>query len=138
MNNQTLLDTLQLFCPRALPVARAAIDAGLARDTDDWREALVTVLDHLQKHDEALQSLTPGGSEYVNDRERCVRFARERFLAADARGREWHAKIPRLVTTGIMRVDPCGTAWRQPDGSLYLELDHSGGIINIPAIEDSP
>lgn len=124
MNDQMLLDLLQVFCPKALPDVRSAIDAD---DYLRYREALETLLNHLIEHDKALQSLTPGGSEYVNDRERCLAVARERF----ARGDEWRQWSPRVVTS-IQRHDPCGTAWRQSDGRLVLELDHTGKMINLP------
>jgi hypothetical protein len=40
--------------------------------------AIRSLLAEIERRDRALQSLTPGGSEYVNDPERCVSFVRER------------------------------------------------------------
>lgn len=40
-------------------------------------ETVTALLDHAKVLDMALQSLTPGGSEYVNDPKRCVEYCRE-------------------------------------------------------------
>lgn len=44
---------------------------------DDWPCPTLRLLDEVERWALALQSLTPGGSEYANDPTRCVRFVRE-------------------------------------------------------------
>ena len=73
--HQMRIDALKIFCPSAIPYVLQA-----QRGEDDsafmWREAFQHVFNSLIEHDRALQSLTPGGSEYVNNIERCVEFVR--------------------------------------------------------------
>ena len=40
---------------------------------------IVNLLDELERLDKLFQSLTPGGSEFVNDPERCVNWANDRI-----------------------------------------------------------
>jgi len=60
-------DEAQLYCPGA----RTLIHKG------DWEAATHLLLKRCRQLDMALQSLTPGGSEYVGNPERCVQRARE-------------------------------------------------------------
>jgi hypothetical protein len=72
---QFMLDEAAVYC-RA---ARKHIAAG------DWQAAAATLLAQIKKHDIALQSLTPGGSEYVGDPDRCVAHVvgmKERYRSA--------------------------------------------------------
>lgn len=60
-------------------------------ENENWRHAAAELLARCKKLDMALQSLTPGGSEYVGDPERCVQRARDnaetyRQLWMEARG----------------------------------------------------
>ena len=61
---------------------RAAIysrDARSAIKNGQWQEACYLLLERCRKLDMALQSLTPGGSEYVGDPDRCVAYAKEQI-----------------------------------------------------------
>lgn len=68
-HQQLLIDEAKLFCRGAV----AAITH------EDWETATQVLLDRCKKLDIALQSLTPGGSEYVGDPERCVARVREQM-----------------------------------------------------------
>lgn len=129
MNDQHLLDALQIYCPAARPAIRQAIeDAGRVR----WREAFIVLLDHLIKHDIALQSLTPGGSEYVNDRERCVRYATDvrRSLQEHVHAApHWHNHFPLPLPKARRET---GTVWRRMDGTLFATLGAGTVGIELP------
>jgi hypothetical protein len=59
-------DMAKLYAPAAVRAIRR----------DQWDQAAALLLERCQQLDMALQSLTPGGSEYVGDPERCVAFAK--------------------------------------------------------------
>lgn len=59
---------------------------------EDWMQAAALTLERCQKLDMALQSLTPGGSEYVGDPDRCVSYIREQIN----KGREVRLELARL------------------------------------------
>lgn len=64
---QMMIDEAQVYCRGAArPIERG-----------DWEAACVALLAALKKADMALQRLTPGGSEYVGDPDRCVARALE-------------------------------------------------------------
>lgn len=65
--HQDMIDNAKLFC-------RAAVRA---IQQENWKAAAGALLDRCRELDMALQSLTPGGSEYVGDPERCVLVARK-------------------------------------------------------------
>lgn len=67
MRREHMEDMAKLFAPAA---ARAI-------SNEDWNQAAALLLERCQKLDMALQSLTPGGSEYVADPDRCVAYARK-------------------------------------------------------------
>ena len=66
---QALEDLAQIYCPKA----RAMIVQ------QRWIEATSLLLSRIRELDMALQSLTPGGSEYVGNPERCAAHAKERM-----------------------------------------------------------
>lgn len=65
--SERMIDDAKLYC-------RDAVGA-LMRG--DWEFAAQVLLTRCRKLDLALQSLTPGGSEYVGDPDRCVKFVRD-------------------------------------------------------------
>lgn len=77
---QMRIDALKIFCPSAIPYVAQA-----HREEEDcsfmWREAFQHVFNALVYTDQALQSLTPGGSEYVHNPDRCVEFVRDQKAA---------------------------------------------------------
>ena len=80
---QTRLDTLKLFCRSAIPyVTFAQMESEPDRERIfNWREGFQHVLNMLIHTDQALQSLTPGGSEYINNPERCVGLVKDQQAA---------------------------------------------------------
>ena len=66
-SKQTLADEARLYAPNA--------EAAISRE--DWRGAVSLLLIRCKRLDMALQSLTPGGSEYVGDPDRCVAHAKK-------------------------------------------------------------
>lgn len=56
-----------------------APDAAKLIRSGEWYPAIIKLLERCQKLDIALQSLTPGGSEYVGDPDRCVAHAKEQI-----------------------------------------------------------
>ena len=71
--------------------SKARIAALEARKAPDLDEATKAVEWHMGKGAMlALENLTPGGSEYVGDIERCVAYIRQRQTAQ-------HARIVRLT-----------------------------------------
>lgn len=80
---QMRIDTLKSFCPSAIPyVAYADRDGEPVQERlFNWREAFTHVLNMLIHTDQALQSLTPGGTEYVHNPERCVALVKEQQAA---------------------------------------------------------
>ena len=64
---QRMVDDAKVYCR----------DAVRSIERADWEAATQILLTRVRKLDMALQSLTPGGSEYVGDPERCVARARE-------------------------------------------------------------
>ena len=76
-------DLAKLFAPEAARLVRNC----------QWEQAVPILLERCRKLDIALQSLTPGGSEYVGDPERCVRHAVE---VRDRYRRFWLATMKRL------------------------------------------
>lgn len=69
MASQRVLDDAQLYCREAV----GALSRG------DYELAAQILLTRCRKLDMALQSLTPGGSEYVGDPERCVAHAKRQI-----------------------------------------------------------
>lgn len=70
--HQLMIDEAGVYCRAAVK----HIQRG------DWLAASVELLAQVRKLDMALQSLTPGGSEYVGDPDRCVAHVkRSRDLA---------------------------------------------------------
>ena len=67
MRLEHMEDVAKLYAP----AAARAIHNG------HWDQAAALLLERCQKLDMALQSLTPGGSEYVGDPDRCVARAKE-------------------------------------------------------------
>lgn len=65
--SQRMIDDAKVYCR----------DAVGALTREDWETAAQILLTRVRKLDMALQSLTPGGSEYVGDPDRCVKFATE-------------------------------------------------------------
>jgi hypothetical protein len=80
---QQRLDTLAIFCPSAGPYIRYAQMEGepVPERLFNWREGFQHVLHMLIHTDRALQSLTPGGSEYVHNPDRCVALVKEQQAA---------------------------------------------------------
>lgn len=72
--DQLLLDEAQVYCPRLRPIIRAAID-----DPRTSRQVIGLMMAHIKQLDMALQSLTPGGSEFVGEPARCVDYVRDRL-----------------------------------------------------------
>lgn len=62
----------------------------------DWPNAVATLLERCRRLDIALQSLTPGGSEYVGDPDRCVAFAKEQIQ----KGRDARLKLAKSPMQG--------------------------------------
>lgn len=79
---QMRLDTLKIFCPSAIPYITYAQRAGepVQEQLFNWREGFQHVLNMLIHTDKALQSLTPGGSEYVHNPERCVELVKSQQI----------------------------------------------------------
>ena len=67
--HQLMIDEAKLYC-------RAA---AIAIERMDWETATKVLLHRCKQLDMALQSLTPGGSEYVGAPERCVERVREQM-----------------------------------------------------------
>jgi hypothetical protein len=80
---QMRLDTLKVFCPSAIPyITFGQMESEPDRERlFNWREGFQHVLNMLIHTDQALQSLTPGGSEYVHAPERCVALVKEQQAA---------------------------------------------------------
>jgi hypothetical protein len=80
-DKDAMADEAALYCRRA----RRYIE------DENWRLVAAHLLKRCKELDMALQSLTPGGSEYVGDPQRCVQRARDnvetyRQLWIEARG----------------------------------------------------
>ena len=69
MNALDLENLAAIYCRNA----QSAIKNG------QWQQACALLLGRCGKLDMALQSLTPGGSEYVGDPDRCVAYAKEQI-----------------------------------------------------------
>ena len=91
---QMRLDTLKVFCPSAIPyITFGQMESEPDRERlFNWREGFQHVLNMLIHTDQALQSLTPGGSEYVHNPERCVALVKEQQAALH----EARKKVSRL------------------------------------------
>lgn len=81
MRREHMEDMARLYAPGAARSIRQK----------DWINAAALLLERCQMLDMALQSLTPGGSEYVGDPDRCVAFAREQIQ----KGREARLELAR-------------------------------------------
>lgn len=77
--DQLLLDEMQIFCSPAVQALRQAISPGYNpyQRLAAYEMVVDILLARLKKTDIAMQSLTPGGSEYVANPERCVLVAKE-------------------------------------------------------------
>ena len=82
MRREHMEDMAKLYAPAAARSFR----------NEDWMQAAALALERCQKLDMALQSLTPGGSEYVGDPDRCVAFARDQIN----KGREACLELARI------------------------------------------
>ena len=67
MRREHMEDMAKLYAPAAARSIR----------NGEWDQATALLLERCQKLDMALQSLTPGGSEYVGDPDRCVARAKD-------------------------------------------------------------
>lgn len=67
--HQDIRDEAQVYCPEAERDLTAQM----------WQDACIKLMARCKRLDMALQSLTPGGSEYVGDPERCVARVREQM-----------------------------------------------------------
>ena len=84
MRREHMEDMARLYAPAAARAIR----------NEQWELAAALLLERCQTLDMALQSLTPGGSEYVGDPERCVEFAKS--FKADAHAyRLQQARTPK-------------------------------------------
>lgn len=75
-----IYDALRIFCPRAAHrwrYANCVVDDDPVDAFGVLADAFTVLVEHLIEHDKALQSLTPGGSEYVNARDRVVALVKE-------------------------------------------------------------
>lgn len=72
MTQQQLEDDAAIFCREAVAYMRSG----------NWEGAARILLANLKATDIALQSLTPGGSDYVAAPDRCVEYVRD--FKADA------------------------------------------------------
>lgn len=66
MRREHMEDMAKLYAPAAARAIR----------NEQWDQAAALLLERCRILDMALQSLTPGGSEYVGDPERCVSYAK--------------------------------------------------------------
>lgn len=69
MRREHMEDMARLYAPAAARCIR----------NNQWDQAAALLLERCQKLDIALQSLTPGGSEYVGNPDLCVQRAREKI-----------------------------------------------------------
>lgn len=69
MQRDHMEDMARLYAP----------DAAVEVREGNWYAAAVFLLERCRKLDMALQSLTPGGSEYVGDPDRCVKYAKDQI-----------------------------------------------------------
>ncbi len=67
MDRKYMEDYAKLYAPAASRL--------IARQ--QWDQATVALLERVKALDVALQSLTPGGSEYVGDPDRCVAYVQD-------------------------------------------------------------
>lgn len=82
MRREHMEDMARLYAPNA---ARAVHNR-------QWDQAAALLLERCQRLDMALQSLTPGGSEYVGDPDRCVAVVRDLIR----KGQEARLTVARL------------------------------------------
>lgn len=69
MRREHMEDMARLYAPEAARAIR----------NKQWDQATALLLERCRKLDMALQSLTPGGSEYVGDPDRCAATVRKRI-----------------------------------------------------------
>ena len=85
MRREHMEDMAKLYAPAAVRCIRNA----------DWVHATGVLLERCRTLDMALQSLTPGGSEYVGDPDRCVAYAQTfRDDARKWRRQEAQTRVP--------------------------------------------
>jgi hypothetical protein len=87
MRREHMEDMAKLYAPNA---------AGSIRNKD-WIQAAALLLERCQKLDMALQSLTPGGSEYVGSPERCIAHAQELIR----KGQEARLELARMTVAKV-------------------------------------
>jgi hypothetical protein len=89
---QIKIDAAKIFCRSSVPYLLAAFDESLKPHERlfAFSEAYNHTFNALFAADKALQSLTPGGSEYVADYDRCANYAKDRM-------REQQEKIITLL-----------------------------------------
>ena len=68
-DQQSMIDEASIFCRQAVKHIT----------TGNWEAACGVLMGRVRELDMALQSLTPGGSDYVADPERCVARVREQM-----------------------------------------------------------
>jgi hypothetical protein len=84
--NDISVKQAHIYCPKSEYYIKQAIDTENSVEDrfNNLQKAFDIVFNEYIEHDKALQSVTPGGSEYVNNRERCVWFVK------DLRGRHFN------------------------------------------------
>lgn len=86
MRREHMEDMAKLYAPAAARSIR----------NKDWDQAAALLLERCQRLDMALQSLTPGGSEYVGDPDRCVAYVNEQIKKGrEGRRHEGPGEVPR-------------------------------------------
>ena len=83
MTDEHMEDLAKLYAPSAARCSRSG----------HWEQAVSLLLERCQKLDMALQSLTPGGSEYVGEPDRCVAHAE---ATIDRYRSMWRAELRKL------------------------------------------
>lgn len=140
-DNQMLLDQLQVFCPAArIPVEEFLAHADIDHEQDIGllERAVHILLAHLIEHDKALQSLTPGGSEYVNDRQRCLAVNKATIVHQAKVIKALQDQFASFAWSPAANThwsDPVGTLWRQPDGTFVATVDHSDHVMKLPVVK---
>lgn len=86
MRRETMEDMARMYAREAaFPIAH-----------EQWEQACKILLERCRKLDMALQSLTPGGSEYVGDPDRCVARAKENL---DTYRKLWKDAVDKITST---------------------------------------
>lgn len=96
---QIKIDAAKIFCRSSVPYLLQAFDESFTPSERlfAWREAYNHTFNALFAADKALQSLTPGGSEYVADYEKCVNHVKNRI-------KEQQEKIITLLKERVVKT----------------------------------